>query len=54
MSYKIFLLTTILLVVFFIPKIVSADVVINEILYDPDGADTDKEWVVPQNTDILI
>ena len=33
------------MVVFFIPKIVSADVVINEILYDPDGADTDKEYV---------
>jgi len=46
MPKKIFFLATILLVVFFIPKIVSANVVINEIMYDlEEGSDTGREWV---------
>lgn len=42
---NLLLLTTILLVVFFIPKIACADIVINEVLYDPDGIDTGKEYI---------
>src|SRR3989344_8682099 len=41
-SFYIFSLLTL---PFFIVSSVSATVVINEIMYDLDGADTDQEWV---------
>ena len=46
---KIFLKTTIFVVLFFIPQIVFGAVVINETLYDAAGTDTGKEYVILYN-----
>ncbi|MFZ5559328.1 MAG: lamin tail domain-containing protein [Patescibacteria group bacterium] len=53
---RFFFLTTIFVVVlFFIPRIVSGAVVINEIMYDLEGSDTDREWVeVFNNSDTAV
>jgi len=42
---KLFLKITILVVLFFIPKIVFGTVVINEVLYNATGVDTGKEYI---------
>jgi len=43
---KIFFMTTILVVFLFVPLIASANVIINEIMYDLEtGPDTDREWI---------
>ena len=46
---KILYKTAVLVVLFFIPKIVLGSVVINEVLYDPEGTDTGKEYVILYN-----
>lgn len=47
MKMKIILFSTLFLI---IPSIAWANVVINKVLYDPDGTDTGLEYPVPQNT----
>ena len=43
---KVLFLTTISVVVlFFIPFIARGSIVINEILYDPEGVDSSKEYI---------
>lgn len=46
---KLFLKITILVVLFFIPKMVFGSVVINEVLYNAEGNDTGKEYVILYN-----
>lgn len=50
---KIIFLTTILVVFIFVPKIVFGAIVINEVLYDPDGTDTGLEYIILYNNDNL-
>jgi len=45
-----FLKTTIFVVLFFIPKVVFGNVVINEVFYDPEGVDTGKEYIKLYNS----
>lgn len=42
---KLFLRAAILVVLFFIPKMVLGNVAINEIMYDLDGSDDGREWI---------
>lgn len=42
---KIFFKTTLFVVLFFVPRIIFGAVVINEVLYDPEGVDTGKEYI---------
>jgi hypothetical protein len=44
LSYGFFVLLV------FVPKLIHAQVVITEIMYDLDGTDTSREWVEIQNT----
>ena len=46
---KILLRAAILVVLFFIPKIVFGAVVINEVLYNAEGVDTGKEYIILYN-----
>ena len=46
---KIFFIAAILVVLFFVPKIVFGNVVINEVLYNPTGTDTNKEYIIIYN-----
>jgi len=48
---KIFFLTAFMVVLFFIPSNVLANVVINEVLYDPEGTDTGLEYIILYNND---
>ncbi len=49
MFVKSLIKTTFLVVLFFIPKISLANVVINEVLYDAEGVDTGKEYIILYN-----
>ncbi len=51
--FKKLCITAILVVLFFIPFKVFANVVINEVLYDPDGTDTGLEYIILYNNDNL-
>ncbi len=49
MSKQIFFKIALILIVLLVPHISSAQIVITEIMYDPEGTDTGREWVEVQN-----
>jgi len=52
---NIFFITTFLVVFIFVPRTAFGAVVINEVLYDPDGVDTGKEYIRLYNSsDTLV